>query len=107
MIDWMRLLLHVCWILGASLMLAEYSHKSWEKKANIPDDLYSRRGRAVTEVVAILMLGFGLAMTADLWWRRLLWVVVALLLLLQLYLNKQSSSSDQSTQVGSENEAHD
>lgn len=87
MIDWVKLLFHVCWILGASLMLANYSLKDWGKRESIPTNFYSPRGRRSVELLSVLMIGVGLSMTAHLWWQRLLWLIISLLLLLQRRLD--------------------
>ena len=86
MIDWLGIVFHSFWLLGAATLLAGFSYHWWvaaEENRPVRQQLNQTSFR-LTAWIALLLIGIGLAGTSQTLWETILWIIISLFCLAQL-----------------------
>jgi hypothetical protein len=87
MISWQHIARNALWILGAAILLADFSYMSWlahEEKRPLRQLLATPRLKRGLWL-GLAMIGAGLALTSDAVWELVIWVLLTLLALISLW----------------------
>ena len=94
MIDWLSVAFSSMWILGFSILLAQFSYKRWEKSLEKEGFSAPPRSEKVTDIVTILaygLIGVGLAGNSNTLWERILWIALTAYFIGSLYRSSKES----------------
>lgn len=87
-IDWLSLAANSLWIIGCSILLAQFSIRRWAKQANVEVD--TPTSQFIIKVISYTLILVGVVIVNELIWQKLLWAVVIGLQVLSEYLNYKS-----------------
>lgn len=92
MIDWLAIVFHSFWLIGAAALLAGFSYHHWlaaQENRPVGQQLNQLSFRTIAWF-ALLMIGIGLAGTSQTYWETILWIVIGIFCLYQLFQVLQS-----------------
>lgn len=84
MIDWTNLFLQALWVVGVSLLLANFSFQRWARQAQV--ETGSKRQQLIFKTIAFSLTGIGLIGVNSGIWLRLGWLLVTVLAIASEYL---------------------
>ncbi len=90
MIDWVSLFFNALWIVGCSILLAQFSYRQWAKQQSLEGNPFNH---FLISTLAYVLIGIGLVVVNEPIWQRLLWVLVTVLLIGSDYLSLKSYRS--------------
>ncbi len=77
------------WILGCSILLAQFSITQWAKQQQVTQQ--SSKNRLMISVFAYALIGIGVIVVNEAIWQKGMWGIVTLLLIGGEYLNYKST----------------
>jgi hypothetical protein len=96
-IDWISLLFHITWILGAAVILAAFSYHHWQANRQQQPLRQQLRSPAFTRSlwVGFALITLGLAGTSPTTWETIIWGILFFIVLYQLLRQWLPSRSHQ------------
>ena len=90
MINWLYLLANSLWILALALVLTGLGITRWETKTGPGSwkELLNQSSRVILFNLAGLLFCLGLALAAQAWWERALWIVLVILFGIRIYCDQ-------------------